>query len=119
MATLRDEFVDLADELKGDFISLFQECIFYSPTSYDPVTEAYGSPVEQTIMCQKMDYSADRIDGQSIQSNDFMLLVIGADFDAVRPKTDGLKVSVDDKLCSVIRAETKDTGISWILQVRA
>jgi hypothetical protein len=118
MPTTKSEFQDLAAELKEEFQDFFIARTFTAPGGYDPVTEVQVPGAAESVECLREDYTAGQIDGQSIQKNDFKLLAVAADFSVIHPKTDGLKVNVDGKVCSVVNANLDAADAVWTLQVR-
>lgn len=119
MATTKSEFQDLAAELKAEFQDFFIARTFAAPSGYDPVTEMQVPGATESVECLREDYTTGQIDGQSIMKNDFKLLVVAADFSVIQPKTDGLKVTVDGKSCTVVSANLDAADAVWTLQVRA
>ena len=118
MATTIAEFKELAVELKAEFSDFFIDRTFSEKGTYDPVTGTYGAATETVVPCVRIDYAQDQVDGKLIQSNDFALLALSDDFGSLVPNTDGLRVSVDGKDCSVIRATIDPASAVWELQVR-
>lgn len=119
MAKTKTQFQGVAAKLKANFSTFFTPRVFTAPSGYDPVTEVMTGAVTDSVECMREDYTASQIDGQSIQKNDFKLIALAADFTTIQPKTDGLKVNVDGKECSVIYAQLDAADAAWTLQVRA
>lgn len=117
MPTTQSEFQTLASELKAEFADFFKPRVFTLQGSYSPSTGVNDS-VSETVDALREDYTAREIDGQSIQANDFKLLVLVSDFKVLTPRIDGLHVSVDEKECAVINAQKDAADAVWTIQVR-
>lgn len=118
MAKTKAQFQGVAAKLKAKFSTFFIARTFTAPGGYDPVTEVQVPGATESVECLREDYNAGQIDGQSIMKNDFKLLVVAADFSVIYPKTDGLKVNVDGKSCTVVSANLDAADAVWTLQVR-
>lgn len=120
MATTKAEFQELAEELLTDeFVDFMQSCLFSRPGSYDPLTGTSGAATTETIPCLRVEYKAREIDGQAIQKSDFQLIARVAEFSALSPRTDGVRVAVDGLVCNIVSAEKDPADAIWIIQVRA
>ncbi len=117
MATTQAEFQQVAQELKEEFADFFKPRLFTLTGDYDPITET-TTKITDTVDAMREEYKQGQIDGQSIQSNDFMLLALVSDFTTITPSTNGLKVVVDGKTCTVVKAFEDAANATWVIQVR-
>lgn len=117
MPTTQAEFKAVASELKVEFSDFFKPVVFSLAGSYSPST-GNSLATTETVDVMREEYKQSQIDGQTIQSNDFMLLALVSDFNVIEPKTGGLKVSVDGLDCSVVKASKDAANAVWTIQVR-
>lgn len=103
---------------KARAANLMISCTFSLAGGYDPVTEVDSAATTEAVDCLREEYKAGQIDGQAIQSNDFKLLALGDEFLTIYPKTAGLTVTVDGKVCTVVSASIDPADALWIIQVR-
>ncbi len=118
MATTRQEFKDLALELKAEFADFFIAREFIVTGDIHPVTGVETGGKSEVIECFRDVYKTGQIDGQQIQAKDFKLLVIDSDIKTIDMRTDDLKVVVDGVKCEVVNTDIDGATAAWTLQVR-
>ena len=118
MATTQQEFKDAASEVFIEFADFLVGRDFVKAGSYDPVTGTTTGDITENVPSLREDYDKRQIDGQSIQSNDFKLLVEAVNFATIAPNVDDLTVTVDGKRCKVIGAMIDAANAVYTIQVR-
>lgn len=93
-------------------------CTFSKGGGYDPITDMQSAPITEVIDCLRSNYAAGQIDGQAIQSDDFELFTLRSLFLTLTPKTQGLKVTVSGKVCTIVSIVSDPDDITLTLQVR-
>lgn len=74
MATLPQEFIDLAAELIGDEFSAFaSDCVLTNSLGWNNSTQT-NTTETQTIKAIRVDFESGQYDGQKIMVNDYMLI---------------------------------------------
>ncbi len=118
MATTQAEFQQVADDLKAEFLDFFKPAIFTRKGTYDPVTRTTTGDTALTVDALREEYNANQIDGQSIQANDFKLLVVASEFTTIKPTVDGLSCVYDGRTITVKRVSLDSANAMYTLQVR-
>lgn len=118
MATTKQEFKDLADELINDeFADFRQALVITSGGTYNPVTESYTGATQRTY--QAIKFSVDMIDWQGTDAQQ-------SDTGAVYTRIDAFAPSVGD-YCSLggvamsiiaIKLDAADATVKLVLRVR-
>ena len=118
MAVNKAKFKNVALKLRVKFDDFFEPYVFEIQGDYDPLTSSYTNGVTQTVDCLREEFQASQFDGQLIQNGDFKLLALYDDFQAIAPRTDGLKVTVGGKLCTVIKVSPDAANAMYTIHVR-
>ena len=118
MPTTQAEFQQVADELKIEFLDFFKPAIFTRKGTYDPLTRQTTGDIILTVDALREEYMANQIDGQSIQANDFKLLIVASEFTTIQPTTDGLSCVYDGRTITVKRATLDAADAMYTLQVK-
>lgn len=123
MPVTQQKFKDIALKLKTKFADFFISRQFTILGALDPITDAASPSIVGNVEAVRLEYDIKQKDGNSIQKNDFQLLLLNEDWvdefpSNITPKTNGLKVLVDSFICTVISAEADPATATWILQVR-
>lgn len=119
------EFQQVAADLFGVFADFAKLRTFSKPGTtgtLDPntgVVTGGSAEVTESVPTIREDYNAQEVDGQTIQRNDFKLLVQVNSFADISPRTDSVRVDVDGVGCRIINAEKDTADAVWTLQVRA
>ncbi len=118
MATTKQEFKDLADELINDeFAGFRQALIITSGGAYDPVTEAYSGATQRTY--QAIKFGVDLIDWQGTDAQQ-------SDTGAVYTRVDTFVPSVGDYYTLggvamsiiAIKLDAADATVKLVLRAR-
>ena len=118
MATTQLEFQQVADELKIEFADFFKPANFTRKGAYDPLARTTTGDIDLTVDALREEYNAQQIDGQSIQVNDFKLLIVASEFTTIQPTADGLSCIYDGRTITVKRAMLDAANAMYTLQVR-
>jgi len=119
MATTQAEFQQVATDLKIEFADFFKPAIFTKLGDYDPLTGETVGDIEFTVDALREDYAAGQIDGQSIQYNDFSLLILADEFTVAQPTVDDLRLEFNGKSAlTVVHGALDAANAVWTLQVR-
>lgn len=117
MATLPQEFIDLAAELIGDeFAAFASDCVITRSTGFDPDAQSYTT-VSQTIKMIRLEFSERSIDGSLVKVGDYMLIGEYVKLSWL-PSADNTKAVHDGITSNVVRAETDPAKAAIILHVR-
>lgn len=115
----RARFQSLAERLQTKYADFFISRTFKTPGGYDPTADEITEGSTENVGAVREEYDARQVDGDKIQTLDFKLLALVADFETINPRTDGPEVNVDGTQCQVIRAEKDAADAVWVMQVRA
>jgi len=117
MATLPQEFIDLAAELIGDeFAAFASPCVMTRSTGFDPDTQTETSET-QTIPMIPGEFSERSIDGALVKVGDYLLLGEYQELSWM-PSADNTKTLHEGITCNVVRADTDPAKAVIILHVR-
>lgn len=117
MATLPQEFIDLAAELIGDeFAAFASDAVIVRTGSFDPDTQT--APTEsQTIPMIRIEFKESSFNGQLVKVGDYMLI---GEYQKLAwlPSADNSTVTHGSIVCNLVRAETDPANAAIILHVR-
>jgi len=117
MATLPEEFIDLAAELIGDEFAAFAgDCVITRGTGFDPDTQTETTQA-QTIPMIRLEFSERSIDGSLVKVGDYMLIGEYQKLSWV-PSADNTKTLHDGITCNVVNVETDPAKATIVLHVR-
>ena len=117
MATLPQEFIDLAAELIGDeFAAFASDCVISRGTGFDPDTQS-ETTTSQTIKMIRLDFNEQSIDGSLVKVGDYMLIGEYADLSWL-PSADNTETLHDSITSNVVRVETDPAKATIVLHVR-
>lgn len=117
MATLPQEFIDLAAELIGDeFAAFAPSCTISRSSAFDPDTQTYTTET-QSIPMISLEFSERSIDGSLVKVGDYMLIGECVKLSWM-PSADNTKTLHDGITSSVVRAETDPAKATIVLHVR-
>jgi hypothetical protein len=117
MATLPQEFIDLAAELIGDeFAAFAPDCVITRGTGFDPDTQTETSET-QTIPMIRLEFSERSIDGSLVKVGDYQLIGEYSKLTWV-PGADNSKTLHDGITSSVVRVDTDPAKATIVLHVR-
>ena len=122
MATLPQEFIDLAAELIGDeFAAFASDCVITRNTGFDPDTQTETTQTEttqtQTIPMIRLEFSERSIDGSLVKVGDYMLIGEYVKLSWI-PSADNTKTLHEGITSNVVRAETDPAKATIVLHVR-
>ena len=116
MATLPDEFIELAAELIGDeFVAFAKSTVFERSTGFDYETQA-DTLATQTVPCIRLEYEARQIGGL-VAVGDFMLIGEYKLFDW-KPSPDDTFVTFDGLKMQIKNVSIDPAGATIKLQAR-
>lgn len=117
MATLPQEFIDLAAELIGDeFAAFAPDCVISRSTVFDPDTQSYTTET-QTIPMIRLEFSERSIDGSHVKVGDYMLIGEYIKLTWI-PGADNTKTVHEGITCNVVNVETDPAKATIVLHVR-
>lgn len=117
MATLPQEFIDLAAELIGEeFAAFAPDCVITRGTGFDPDTQTETTQT-QTVPMIRLEFSERSIDGSLVKVGDYMLIGEYVKLSWL-PSADNTKTLHDGITSNVVRAETDPAKATIILHVR-
>lgn len=122
MTLSKAKFQSVADKLftKASDGDLVVSATFKEQGVYDPINETTTGDISETIAtCIREEFDAHQINNDSIQRDDFKLLVRVSSFSKLLPRADKTKVTVGGLSCS-IKSAPKDTADAvYTLHLRA
>lgn len=117
MATLPQEFIDLAAELIGDeFAAFAPNCVITRGTGFDPDTQTETTQT-QTIPMIRLEFSERSIDGSLVKVGDYMLIGEYVKLSWV-PGADNTKTLHEGIAANVVNVETDPAKATIVLHVR-
>lgn len=117
MATLPQEFIDLAAELIGDeFAAFASDAAIVRAGEFDPDTQTNATE-SQTIPMIRLEFSERSIDGSLVKVGDYMLIGEYVKLSWM-PSADNTKTLHDGITSNVVRAETDPAKATIVLHVR-
>lgn len=117
MATLPQEFIDLAADLIGDeFAAFANNCVITRGTGFDPDTQAETTQT-QTVPMIRLEFSERSIDGSLVKVGDYMLIGEYIKLSWL-PSADNTKTLHDGITSNVVRVETDPAKATIVLHVR-
>lgn len=117
MATIPQEFIDLAAELIGDeFVAFTNSATISRLGDFDPVTQKYTSQ-EQSLPMIRIDFKENAYNGASVLVGDYMLI---GEYQKLEfePRADSDTVSHDGINSNIVSAQVDPAKASIILHVR-
>lgn len=122
MATLPQEFIDLAAELIGDeFAAFAPDCVFTQDTGWDEDLQQQTQRTK-TIPMIRLEYKHTQYNGNQIKIGDYMLI---GEYDKLNtgtfwePSTDNTK-TLHEGIAGIVKAVNTDPAkATLIVQVRA
>lgn len=117
MATLPQEFIDLAAELIGDeFAAFASPCVMTRGLGFDPDTQTETEET-QTIPMIRLDYKESSYGGALVKVGDYMLI---GEYQKLSwmPSADNTKTLHEGIACNVAFAETDPAKATIILHVK-
>jgi hypothetical protein len=117
MATLPQEFIDLAAELIGDeFAAFASDAVIVRAGEFDPDTQTNVTE-SQTIPMIRLEFKESSFNGQLVMVGDYLLIGEYQKLDWL-PSADNSTVTHDAIVCNLVRAETDPAKATIILHVR-
>lgn len=117
MATIPQEFIDLAAELIGDeFAAFATPAVITQKGSFDPDTQSYTSQ-SQTIPMIRIEFKESSFGGALVKVGDYMLI---GEYQKLSwlPGPDDSTLVHDGITCNIVRTETDPAKAAIIIQVR-
>lgn len=122
MALSKTKFQVVADKLfaKASDGGLVVSATFKELGAWDPISETTTGDISETITtCIREEFDAYQINNDSIQRDDFKLLVRVSSFSKLLPRIDKTKVTVNSLSCSIINLMKDTADAVYTLHLRA
>jgi len=121
MALSKTKFQSVAAKLfqKASDGDLIISCVFELLGDYDPVLETNAASITETIDCIREEYSEMSRNNDNIQRGDYKLLAQYVDFTKLDPRTDGVKLTINDKVTTIAHAELDAADAVYTIHVKA